>query len=357
MESIWHQPLLPSQPRPRIPGEDPGGRVSWERGWKYPSMPAPTTTLRAATSPVQHPGGGGLRGRALARKQMKLIDGAGEGRGRPFRPAHHGLHGGTISYDGRANWLAPSSPARSAASSARAGWRARLGGRTSSAPTSAAPPSTWASSPGRIRHQASTPDIACTLLAIPWWRPTVGSGTGSLIRINPSSNRIEIGPDSAGYRIGCCWPEGGVTVPTITDCNGAGPAQPRLLPGRRHQADKEIAFNTVKEQIADPLKIDVCEAAAWEWWSLRGNPQERSAGAHPRKGYASVHNSSSYGEGGPARGRASPRASTPRAIPIPTWAAGFSAFGCACSNLSTATTLSIDLADPARACPSRSSME
>ena len=37
---------------------------------------------------------------------------------------------------------------------------------------------------------------------------SIGAGTGSFVRIDPSSNRPEIGPDSAGARIGTAWPDG-----------------------------------------------------------------------------------------------------------------------------------------------------
>ena len=46
-----------------------------------------------------------------------------------------------------------------------------------------------------------TPDIGRFLLNLPMVEiESIGAGTGSFVRIDPSSNRPEIGPDSAGAR-------------------------------------------------------------------------------------------------------------------------------------------------------------
>jgi N-methylhydantoinase A/oxoprolinase/acetone carboxylase beta subunit len=51
-----------------------------------------------------------------------------------------------------------------------------------------------------------TPDIARFVLNIPLVRiDSIGAGTGSFVRINPNSNRPELGPDSAGYTAGVSY--------------------------------------------------------------------------------------------------------------------------------------------------------
>jgi len=48
-----------------------------------------------------------------------------------------------------------------------------------------------------------TPDIARFMLNMPLVKiDSIGAGTGSLVRVNPNSGRPELGPDSAGARIG-----------------------------------------------------------------------------------------------------------------------------------------------------------
>src|SRR5450755_62151 len=65
-------------------------------------------------------------------------------------------------------------------------------------------------------HIKNIPDIGRFLLNIPLVQvDSVGAGTGSYVRVNPSSGRIEIGPDSAGSRIGSCAPYG-VETPTTS---------------------------------------------------------------------------------------------------------------------------------------------
>src|SRR5262249_58819536 len=65
-----------------------------------------------------------------------------------------------------------------------------------------------------------TPDIARFVLNMPLVKiDSIGAGTGSFVRVNPNSNRPELGPDSAGSRIGTCWPEGGLQTISVTDLN------------------------------------------------------------------------------------------------------------------------------------------
>src|SRR5918996_5538911 len=65
-----------------------------------------------------------------------------------------------------------------------------------------------------------TPDIARFLLNMPLVRiDSIGAGTGSFVRINPNSGRPELGPDSAGARIGVCWAGGGLEANSDPDLN------------------------------------------------------------------------------------------------------------------------------------------
>src|SRR5690606_8332468 len=100
-----------------------------------------------------------------------------------------------------------------------------------------------------------TPDIARFVLAMPLVRiDSVGAGTGSYVRVNPNSNRPELGPDSAGSRIGVCWPEGGVETVSITDLDVVlGRLNPDYFLGGDVQLDVERARHAVEQQIAKPL--------------------------------------------------------------------------------------------------------
>ena len=65
-----------------------------------------------------------------------------------------------------------------------------------------------------------TPEFGRMILNLPMIQvDSIGAGTGSFVRVNPNSNRPELGPDSAGSKIGVCWPEGGLDTPSVSDLN------------------------------------------------------------------------------------------------------------------------------------------
>ncbi len=181
----------------------------------------------------------------------------------------------------------------------------------------------------------SQPDMAGFMLKLPLVDiDSVGAGTGSYVRVNPISNRIEIGPDSAGSRIGVCYPEGQVEIPTLSDCNVVlGYLNPHNFLGGDIILDKDRAFEAIKEQVADPLGLDVYEAAegVLELFEdhLRNEVYARIFG----KGYAPEdYHLFSYGGGGPMHVAGYVRGLKFQDVLIPAWAAGFSAFGCACAD-------------------------
>lgn len=280
-----------------------------------------------------------------SRKQMKLIDGRVKEKGAHFDLRIMASHGGTISYE--AKELARTLISGPIGGVIGARWLAdRIGLESVFCTDIGGTSFDLAVITGGEYDVKPYPDIARTLLAIPLVETdSVGSGTGSYIRINPSSNRIEIGPDSAGYRIGTCWPQGGITVPTITDCNVVlGLLNPDYFLGGDIKLDRDVALKTVEEQVARPLKIDVYEAASGvvELFeeSLKNEVLARILG----KGYAPVNYTLlSYGGGGPLHVGGIAEGLNFEKILVPTWAAGFSAFGCACSEFEYRYDASIDL--------------
>src|SRR2546423_1818830 len=88
-----------------------------------------------------------------------------------------------------------------------------------------------------------TPDIARFVMNSPLVRiDSIGAGTGSFVRVNPNSNRPELGPDSAGSRIGVCWPDGGLETVSVTDLNVVlGRVNPDFFLGGQVQLDPDLA--------------------------------------------------------------------------------------------------------------------
>ncbi len=180
-----------------------------------------------------------------------------------------------------------------------------------------------------------SPAIARFLLNMPMVQvDSVGSGTGSFVRINPIDNRIMVGPDSAGACIGVCWPDSGIDTVTITDCNVViGFINPDFFLGGDITLDRQRAIDAVTTQIAEPLGIDVYEAAAGviEIFedSLRAELLSRILGT----GYGpESFTLLSYGGGGPLHVAGYTDSIDFEDILVPAWAPGFSAFGCACAD-------------------------
>ena len=180
-----------------------------------------------------------------------------------------------------------------------------------------------------------TPDMARFVLNMPLVRiDSIGAGTGSFVRVNPNSNRPELGPDSAGARIGVCWPEGGLETVSITDLNLVlGRVNPDYFLGGDIKLDPERARHEVARQVAEPLGLDVPAAAAGVIELFEQTLRHEAVGRILGKGYSPAdYTLLCYGGGGPLHVAGYTEGVTYRDVLVPAWAAGFSAYGCACAD-------------------------
>jgi acetone carboxylase beta subunit len=180
-----------------------------------------------------------------------------------------------------------------------------------------------------------TPDIARLMLNMPLVRiDSIGAGTGSFVRVNPNSNRPELGPDSAGSRIGVSWPDGGLETVSVTDLNVVlGRVNPEYFLGGAVELDPERARAEVKRQVADPLGLDVTDAAAGVIELFEQALRNEAVGRILGKGYSPADYALlCYGGGGPLHVAGYTEGVAYRDVLIPAWAAGFSAYGCACAD-------------------------
>ncbi len=91
---------------------------------------------------------------------------------------------------------------------------------------------------------------------------SIGAGTGTYIRLDPQTNRIKLGPDSAGGTPGPTFLEAGNTTPTINDANLLlGILNEENYLGGKLKVNKQVSYDLFKEKIADPLGMDVYVAA------------------------------------------------------------------------------------------------
>src|SRR5438105_2454991 len=191
-----------------------------------------------------------------------------------------------------------------------------------------------------------TPDIARFLLNMPLVRiDSIGAGTGSFVRVNPNSNRPELGPDSAGSRIGTCWPEGGLETISVTDLDLIlGRLNPDYFLGGEVRLDVERARDAVEQQLARPLGLGVEEAAAGVIELFEQTLKNEAVGQILGNGYSPAdYTLLCYGGGGPLHVAGYTEGVDYAAVLMPAWAAGFSAFGCACADFDYRYDQTIDL--------------
>jgi len=191
-----------------------------------------------------------------------------------------------------------------------------------------------------------TPDMARFVLNMPLVHiDSIGAGTGSFVRVNPNSNRPELGPDSAGARIGVCWPEGGLETISVTDLNLVlGRINPDYFLGGDIQLDPERAEHEVGRQLAAPLGLDVPTAAAGVVELFEQTLRHEAIGRILGKGYSPAdYTLLCYGGGGPLHVAGYTADVTYRDVLVPAWAAGFSAYGCACADFEYRYDQTVDL--------------
>lgn len=196
---------------------------------------------------------------------------------------------------------------------------------------------------------AQDPDMARLVLSLPLVAmDSVGAGAGSFVRLDPHSNAIKLGPDSAGYRVGTCWPESGLDTVSVSDCHVIlGYLNPDNFLGGAIKLDIERARRHIKEQIADPLGLSVEDAAAGVIELLDLELHEYLRSNVSAKGYSpSDFVCFSYGGAGPVHTYGYTEGLGFKDVIVPAWAAGFSAFGCACADFEYRYDKSVDLALP-----------
>ncbi len=196
---------------------------------------------------------------------------------------------------------------------------------------------------------ASDPDMARLVLSLPLVAmDSVGAGAGSFVRLDPYSGSIKLGPDSAGYRVGTCWEKSGLDTVSVSDCHVIlGYLNPDNFLGGAIKLNVERARQHIKAQIADPLHLSVEDAAAGVIELLDLNLREYLRANISAKGYNQTDFVCfSYGGAGPVHTYGYTEGLGFKDVVVPAWAAGFSAFGCACADFEYRYDKSVDIALP-----------
>lgn len=159
---------------------------------------------------------------------------------------------------------------------------------------------------------------------------TIGAGAGMIIKVDPLTKKVSLGPESAGSDPGpICFNRGGME-PTIADCDAIlGRLNPHYFLGGKVVLDVEKATRIFKEKCADPLGVGVNEAAEGMIDMLEqdaNNALRRvisGQGIHP-----SQYTLLSYGGSGPLHLAGCSRGIGFKDVITFQFAAAFSAFGC-----------------------------
>ena len=177
---------------------------------------------------------------------------------------------------------------------------------------------------------------------------SIGAGTGMYVRYNEISDRLEFGPESAGYKIGVCNEKSGVETVTMTDCSIIlGYLNPDYFLGGKIKLNKNRAFKYIEEQLAEPLKADPYSTARGALDLIEINMKNHLNGMIQGLGFRPENYTLiSFGGAGPLHVAGYIRDLKFQDILIPEWAPAFSAFGCACADHSYRHERSVDLVMP-----------
>ena len=192
----------------------------------------------------------------------------------------------------------------------------------------------------------TSPDMARLVLSLPLVAmDTVGAGAGSYVRIDPNFKSLTLGPDSAGSKVGVCYPEGGVETVTVSDCHVVlGLINPNNFLGGEVILDPARAYDAVKTQIAEPLGLSVEDAAYGVIDLLESQLRNYLESMILGKGYSPTqYVCFSYGGGGPLHTAGYTSGLGFEDVLVPAWAAGFSAFGCGAADFEYRYDKTLDL--------------
>ena len=199
----------------------------------------------------------------------------------------------------------------------------------------------------RVVATRTEPMVARMLLALPHVAmDSIGAGTGTRIRVDQAVRRVVLGPDSAGSRIGACWEPGGETAPSLTDCDVVlGYINPGYFLGGELELDVDRARQALRDQVAAPLGSTDIEATAFGVVRLlETQMRDHLTGMILGMGYAPEnYQLLSYGGGGPLHVAGYTDGMGFQSVKVPSWAAAFSAFGCACADYTYRYDRSVDV--------------
>ncbi|MFC2027258.1 hydantoinase/oxoprolinase family protein [Chloroflexota bacterium] len=160
---------------------------------------------------------------------------------------------------------------------------------------------------------------------------TIGAGCGQFVTIDPITNRIQIGPGSAGAEPGPVCYEMGNEIPTVMDCCLImGLLNPDNYLGGKKRLNKEKSLKAIKEQCADVLGVDPHYVAYGVYKLINSSMKEHMRAVLYSRGFSPAdYHLLCYGGAGPMHLAGYAEGLPFKGVATMPWAAGFSSFGCA----------------------------
>lgn len=180
---------------------------------------------------------------------------------------------------------------------------------------------------------------------------TIGAGAGMILKVDPLTKKISLGPESAGSDPGPIAFAKGGTEPTIADCDAIlGRLNPDYFLGGKVKLQVDKARAAFKEKCADVLGVGVEEAAEGMIEMLEADANNAlrrvisGQGIHP-----SEFTLLSYGGSGPLHLAGCARGIGFKDIITFQFAAAFSAFGCTTADYMRRHSVSTQIDIPSKA--------
>jgi acetone carboxylase beta subunit len=193
------------------------------------------------------------------------------------------------------------------------------------------------------------PSVARMLLGIPMVEIlSIGTGGGTVARIDPLTQRLEIGPQSAGAEPGpVCYGRGG-TEPTVTDADLVlGYLDPGYFIGGRISLDPMAARQAIAGRIAGPLGMGVEEAAAGIRSIADANMRDAISGLIATRGFdLSDYHLLAFGGAGPSHVAGYTEGLQLAGVMVFPFSAVFSAFGAASADYEHHYTRAVNIIVP-----------
>ncbi|MGH3505084.1 MAG: hydantoinase/oxoprolinase family protein [Nocardioidaceae bacterium] len=177
---------------------------------------------------------------------------------------------------------------------------------------------------------------------------TIGAGAGTIIKVDPLTKKVSLGPESAGSYPGPVAFGMGGSEPTVCDCDVVmGRLNPDYFLGGKVRLDVEAAEKVLREKVSEPLGIDLYEAAEGMANILEMDAREAirqmvSARAVDPAEYSLM----AYGGSGPLHMAEYARGLGFKSVLTFPFAAAFSAFGCTTADYLRRYNRSIQLTVP-----------